>query len=207
MEPAQNDRHNAGNEQYRSVKSSEVGSILILGSLEVHLADEERGPGVESRETDLAVGVARGDLVIRYIGQVRGKSAELLPIESGWNEAQAGILGDTEVGFVLDEVVVRSKEAERGAADVCSSGIVVVIEQVLSPKCIGGQILWEWFEEYSIVDPYEMQLRLRILGEDDVSPLYSLSVQCGNVFAVLLRHAPQIRCNSVEVGSTKLLLE
>lgn len=178
---------------------------MILGSLEVHLADEERGPGVESRETDLAVGVARGDLVIRYIGQVRGKFTELLPIEGGWDEAQAGILGDTEVGFVLDEVVVRSKEAERGAADVCSSGVVAVIEEVLSPKCIGGQILWEWFEEYSIVNPYEMQLR--VLGEDDVSPLHSLSVQCRNVFAVLLRHAPQIGCNSVEVGSTKFLLE
>ena len=65
------------------------------------------------------------------------------------------------------------------------------------PECVGCQVLWKGFEEDSVIDPDKVQPR--ILRDDDLPALDYLSMQRGDIAAILLRHPPEFARHRFEV--------
>ena len=71
----------------------------------------------------------------------------------------------------------------------------ITYERILEYE--GREVLGKGFKEDSVVDPDEMEPR--ILGNDDLSALYSLSIQRRDIATILLWHPPQSTRYRLEV--------
>ncbi|SCN82199.1 uncharacterized protein FFC1_03801 [Fusarium fujikuroi] len=64
LQSAQDHRRDRNHEQDRPIEARKVRPVLVLNSLEVRLAKEERSVEIESRQADLAIRVAQGDVSV-----------------------------------------------------------------------------------------------------------------------------------------------
>ncbi|KAF9776151.1 hypothetical protein IL306_005702, partial [Fusarium sp. DS 682] len=153
LQSAQDHRRDPDHEQGRPVEASKVRPVLVLDPLEVRLAEEERGVRVEPRRADLAVGVAQGDVSVCDVPQARREVAELLPGDVRRDEAQAGVLGDAQVGLVLHEMVLRPQVAQRRSSNAFKSSAASLCAEIVPPECVRRDVPRERLDEDAIVDP------------------------------------------------------
>lgn len=85
--------------------------------IELETVQEDFRPHVEAREAEGSVGgVAGGDFVVLDVAEagdesMEGFESDVVGVVEG---EESALLGDVEVGFVLDEVVVCAHVAEGG---------------------------------------------------------------------------------------------
>ncbi|EXM16415.1 hypothetical protein FOTG_15294 [Fusarium oxysporum f. sp. vasinfectum 25433] len=166
-----------------AIEARKVRPVLVLDPLEVRLAEEERSVQVEPRQADLAVGVAQGDVSVCNIPQARREVAELLPGDVRQDEAQAGVLGDAQVGLVLHEMVVRPQVAQRRSSNAFKSSPAGLCAEIVPPECVRRDVPRERLDEDAIVDPHEVELR--VPRHDDGAPFHQLPVERRYVSTVL----------------------
>ncbi|VTT58628.1 unnamed protein product, partial [Fusarium fujikuroi] len=70
LQSAQDHRRDRNHEQDRPIEARKVRPVLVLNSLEVRLAKEERSVEIESRQADLAIRVAQGDVSMATVPEL-----------------------------------------------------------------------------------------------------------------------------------------
>lgn len=90
---------------------------------------------------------------------------------------------------MLDHVEICSQIPECGLSELHHRGMFRRTTHERITEYVGHDVLRKGFQVDSVVDPDEMQPR--ILGNDDLSALHSLSMQRRDIAAILLRHPPE----------------
>ena len=103
---------------------------------------------IESAEAQFAEGIACGHRRIGDGAKARRKGTEIGPAYIFWNEV--GILGEDEIRFVFDQIVICTKISKGGLVDavaVLGAQGRVLSAQVDVPECMRKEVSWHRFDK------------------------------------------------------------
>lgn len=122
----QNGRDHGEHEKNRTEEAAKEVAVLAVHLLEVELAKKQRGIEVKPRQPQLAVAVSFRHSGIFDTTKIRDKPAERWPVHVLEDKTELLLLGDAEVGFVLNEVSIGAQKASCSLVDVALTVVLLV---------------------------------------------------------------------------------
>lgn len=137
---AKQNRTKTENKQQGPLITCKRVSVTAIDVVIIQLSQTDPHQPVKPPELQFPVAVAGGYIRVLDGGEGCGESTPLLPGYARRDEIQMRLLGDEEVAWVADAVMVRSQEAQRGFSHGFCMAAAAIVEEMLGPEGVPEQV-------------------------------------------------------------------